>query len=167
MAVELIRSLLDRADTLCRELETELNKCLAAQDVTSLALNLTHEVIEKCANALDQIMTATYEQHIKPKLAAPPKRGGYFPATETEDEFKSAMGQWGAANIDVLDPRLAKILRSVQPMTSAANLWLKQLRWIAAQKHAGLIPQKKIEERRVTVTDSTWRKYFLGTRRHV
>jgi hypothetical protein len=151
MPAELIRSLLVRADKLLVELRATYQTDLNAKAVSNEALNLTHEVIEKCANALDQTMTLAWETRIKPGLAKLPAKGGYFPAARTEEGFRSSMGQWGAADIDTRDKDFAAALRAYQPMTSAENNWLATLRDLSAKKHTGLVPQKRQEERRVTV----------------
>ena len=134
-SIFLIQSLMSRADRLLSELQMEYDKCLHQQEVSADALNLTHEIIEKCANALDQLMHLSWEIRIAPKLTEPPKRGGYFPAARDEQSYRSTLGQWKATDLDNLDPTFAEILRHFQPMTSAENSWLADLRDLSSKKH--------------------------------
>lgn len=153
-SIKLIQSLMLRADKLLSDLQLEYDKCLSQKEVPTDALNLTHEVIEKCANALDQLMHHCWEVRIAPKLTNIPKRGGYFPAARDEQSFKSTLGQWNAADLDTIDPAFAKVLRQYQPLKNEVNNWLVELRTLSSKKHTGLVPQKKFEERRVSVTSS-------------
>ncbi len=154
MSVVALKSMLDRADALVNELEKEYDNCLHGKEVSSEALILTHEVVEKCSNILDQLMTLAWTVRIKPNLQTLPKRGGYFPAARDEESFRSSMGQWQALNIDTLDTDLSRVLRSYQPMTDSKNEWISVLRDLAAKKHTGLEPQTRREDRRVTVEDA-------------
>lgn len=151
MNISEILSLLDRADSLCSELETEYNKCLESKDVSLLARNLTHEVLEKCSNALDQLMAYSVEsRNLLPQNGSRPR--GYFPAAKDEAAFRSTMGQWHLVDIDQRDSDFALILRRFQPFSADSNGWLLTLRNLAAAKHTGLRPQTVWEEQRVTVT---------------
>ncbi|CAJ0877646.1 hypothetical protein AMST5_02897 [freshwater sediment metagenome] len=147
-----INSLLDRADKLLVELGAEYEKALNAKTISHEARNLTHEVIEKCTNALDQLMHHAWSTRVRPKLSEPPKRGGYFPAAKDEDSFRTSLGQWKALDLDTTDPTFARELRAVQPFSDPQNNWLWELRDISSKKHTMLIPQKRHEERRVTVS---------------
>ena len=152
MTIAMIRSMLSRADRLLADLEDEYQKCLNEKAVSTGALNLTHEVIEKCTNTLDQLMTHAWTVRIRPTLANPPARGGYFPAARDEAGFRSSLGHWQSTDLDTRDPDFARVLRSYQPMTDRRNEWVGVLRELAAKKHTGLVPQKRQEDRRVTVT---------------
>lgn len=139
--------MLSRAAELHGEMKKEYAASLSSQQITDRALNLTHEVLEKCANTLDQLMTLAWSVRIKPSLPKPPSRGGYFPAARDEQSFKSTMGQWQAADIDARDPGFAKVLRSIQPMAGAENRWLADLREIVGKKHTHLVPQVRTERK--------------------
>lgn len=152
--VALLNSMMGRADKLLDELRTTYERDLVAQSVSLEAMNLTHEVVEKCANILDQAMTALFEYTIKPLLSELPKRGGYFPAAETEHAYRSALGQWKATNLDVLAPEVDKKLRSLQPFTDRRNAIFVRVRGLASAKHTGLKPQIKYVQRRVNITGS-------------
>jgi|SRR5688572_7547077 hypothetical protein len=153
MGIALIRSLTERADELLSEMEKEFDKCLRELDVTPRAQNLTHEVIEKCANALDQLMYLAWETRVAPTLSAPQKPRGYFPAARDEQGLRSSLGAWGLVDIDVKDPSFAAAVRRWQPLTSQRNEWVATLRRLAAAKHVSLTPQKIQTEPRTVVSD--------------
>ena len=46
---------LDRGEALTEELAAEYDRCLTAQQVSSLAIELTHEVFEKYRGVLDRL----------------------------------------------------------------------------------------------------------------
>jgi len=150
--IALLESMIGRADRLLSELEQIYRQDLNAKQVSPDALNITHEVIEKCSNVLDQAMTLAFEREIKPKLSEQPKRGGYFPAANDELAYRSALGQWKAADLDQLAPNLDSKLRSLQPFTNGTNAIFARIRELANKKHTGLTPQVRHEERRVNVT---------------
>lgn len=148
----LLNSMITRAETLLGELEKVYTRDLAAREVTPEALNITHEIVEKCSNILDQAMTLAYETQIKPKLLTPPKRGGYFPAASDEQSYRSALGQWQAANLDALVPDLDRKLRLLQPFSHPSNAIFGRIKVLANKKHAGLAPQVRKEQERVNVS---------------
>lgn len=147
-----IKAQLARATRVTAELETEYARCLEAKNVSHEARILTHEVFEKCSNTLDQSMHLAWSTRVLPKLKTPPKRGGYFPVASDEGAFASALGQWNAANLATIDPDFEKELRRWQPMTSTKNAWLLDMKHLANRKHTGLVPQKRMEEKRVSVS---------------
>lgn len=141
-----------RAEKLLHELEQVYSRDLDAKHVSPEALNITHEVIEKCSNVLDQAMTLAFEREIKPRLTEQPKRGGYFPAAADEQSYRSTLGQWKAADLGTLVPELDRKLRSLQPFTDSSNVIFSRIRELANQKHTGLTPQVRHEQQRVSVT---------------
>ena len=147
-----ILSLVDRAAALYNELTVEYEKCLKAKDVTDNACNLTHEIIEKCSNALDQIMFHAWDLRIAPTLVTKPTRTGYFPAANNMEGYKSSLGQWGIVDLANIDKQFNDVLIKHQPFTDFQNAWIVQLKELARSKHTGLIPQKKIIEPRTTVS---------------
>lgn len=148
----LLNSMIQRAETLLAELERVYTRDLKAHEVSAEALNITHEVIEKCSNLLDQAMTLAFDIQIKPKLITLPKRGGYFPAANDEQSYRSTLGKWNAANLDVLVPDLDQKLRSLQPFSNVSNTIFARIKVLASKKHTGLAPQVRKEQRRVNVT---------------
>lgn len=147
-------SMLTRAEALASELDAVFRRDLASREVSAEALNLTHEVLEKCSNALDQTMHITFEYRIRPLLSKLPKRGGYFPVAKDEHAFRTAMGAWGAADLASLDPELNNRLRMLQPYADPKNGILLRLRALANQKHTGLTPQVRVEQPRMTATNT-------------
>lgn len=152
--VALLKSMVERADALLGDLRSIYDRDLEAQQVSPEALNLTHEVIEKCSNALDQSMALLFEREIKPHLERVPTRGGYFPAAGDEQSYRSTLGQWGAADLANLNPQVDAKLRSLQPFADGANAIYGKIKSFAAHKHNGLKPQKRLQEKRVTVSRS-------------
>lgn len=149
-----IESMMPRAENLLVELSSVYIRDLSAQKVSLEALNITHEIIEKCSNALDQGMTAVFESYVKDKLSARPKRGGYFPTAADEGSYRSAMGQWGIVQPELLIPDLDAKLRSLQPFTNAANAIYARIRSLANQKHTKLVPQTRHENKRVNISST-------------
>jgi hypothetical protein len=147
-----IRSLMQRADALLAELQEEYRKCLAAKEVSFAARNLTHEVLEKCANALDQVMHLAWQTRVAPKLSVLPKRGGYFPAARDEQSYRSSLGQWNVSDLESIDSDFDALLRRHQPFTRPDGTWLAVVKDLAAKKHTGLVPQRRVENRRVLVS---------------
>lgn len=146
-----LSSMIDRADKLLAELEGVYRRDLAAKDVSAEALNITHEVIEKCSNVLDQAMTLIFNSQISPLLTTQPKRGGYFPVAKDEQSYRSTLGQWNASNLGDILPSIDEKLRALQPFTSGNNAVYLRIRELANKKHTELTPQKRAERQRVNV----------------
>lgn len=146
-----ILSLVERAQALLDELNVEYEQCIQTKKVTDKACNITHEIIEKCSNALDQIMYQAWKQRIEKKLTNPPKRTGYFPAANDTESYKSSLGQWGTSDLAGFDENFENLLASYQPFNDPKNIWVSQLKDLARSKHTGLIPQKQVVEDQRTV----------------
>ncbi|MEP2922394.1 MAG: hypothetical protein ABJP06_16840 [Sulfitobacter sp.] len=97
--IKLIEPMLTRANRLVSELGQAYHRDLEGKKVSDEARNLTHEVLEKCSNILDQTMTVLFEYEIKPHLTELPKRGGYFPTAKDEESYRSSLGQWKASQL--------------------------------------------------------------------
>lgn len=149
-----LESMVERADRLLADLRSVYQRDLHEKSISMEALNLTHEVIEKCSNTLDQCMTALFESEIRPKLTNLPKRGGYFPAASDDASYRSTMGQWGTSKPEELIPDTDAKLRSLQPFTDDSNNIFGRIRAVANKKHTGLTPQIRREQRRVNVSSS-------------
>lgn len=147
-----LESMIARAERLMGELKDVYNRDLTAKQVSPEALNITHEIIEKCSNVLDQSMTAVFETKIKGKITTQPKRGGYFPVAKDERGYKESLSQWKAADLDKIAPDVDAKLRSLQPFTSPKNAIFSRIRELANKKHTRLIPQKRREQPRVNVS---------------
>ena len=150
-----LKSVLDRADELLRDLEDEYNKCLKAQSVTVRARNITDEVLQKLRSALDQTMTRAWGKYIKPKLSKHDAEDVrvYFPTGKNPDSLRSILGQGYMKDLDKDHKSLYDFLLAQQPFESTQNQWLELLREITAKgKHVRLTPQKRTESRRIKVT---------------
>lgn len=147
-----LESMISRADKLLEELKSVYNRDLDAKHVSAEALNITHEIIEKCSNILDQAMTALFESEIKGKIAVQPKRGGYFPVAQDEKGYRESLAHWKASDLDIIAPDLDAKLKSLQPFTSSSNVVFARIRELANKKHTMLIPQIRREQKRVNVS---------------
>ena len=150
--ITLIKSMISRAGRLVRELEEIYQRDLGAQGVSAEARNLTHEVLEKCSNILDQSMSVLFEHEIRPNIAQPPKRLGYFPCAQSEHSYRTTLGQWGAPDLNELAPSVDAKLRTLQPFASQRNQIFARIRELANKKHTSLAPQRRVEEKRVNVS---------------
>jgi hypothetical protein len=150
-----LESLLDRADELLKDLEKEYEKCLHSKEVSERAKNITHEVLEKLRNALDQTMWKAWDKYISPNISDKDRERTlvYFPITDDLNSFHSARGRGLWQNLEKRNKQLYDFLLNIQPFYSDENKWLCLLREIAAKgKHVRLAPQKRKESRRITVS---------------
>ncbi|MDF1620989.1 hypothetical protein [Pseudothioclava nitratireducens] len=145
-----IHSQILRVEKIFEELAIAYKRDLENKSISDEALVLTHEVVEKCANILDQTMTLVFETKILPKLSEPPKRGGYFPAAKNEDSYLSGMGQWKVKDLGAIDADLDAALRSLQPFSAKENEIYARIRDLASKKHTALEPQVRREQPIVT-----------------
>ena len=146
---------LDRADKILADLNLEYQKALGAKVVSDCAINYTHEVAERLRSVLDRIARAYFERHVAPTLSDDEKEKAlvYFPITESEQSFRSVLGRWRSKTLSTDHLDLQKYLESLQPYANQDNLWLKTLNSLALQsKHIDLVPQIRVEERRITVS---------------
>lgn len=144
-----IVSQIERSFHLLEQLDEVYRRDLHEKCVSDDAKILTHEVIEKCSNILDQAMSFLFDERIKPKLSVLPQRGGYYPATADEQGYKSTLGQWKASDLGRIAPEIDAKLRSLQPFVDPRNAIYKRIKDIAAKKHTGLLPQTKLENKTV------------------
>lgn len=151
-----LKSMLSRADELLRDLESEYNICLQDKNVTERAKNLTHEVLEKLRNALDHTMRKAWERYIAPELLQQDKERVivYFPIAKDLGSFRSILGRASKGSVDRISKTLYDFLLSRQPFSSDQHQWLALLRSITVEgKHVQLTSQKRIEARRIKVTE--------------
>ncbi|WP_424967913.1 hypothetical protein [Dinoroseobacter sp. S375] len=80
-----LTAMIARAEVLVTDLKAVYERDLQAQIVSVEALNITHEIVEKCSNVMDQAMTLYFNRTIAPLLIKLPRRGGYFPAARNEE----------------------------------------------------------------------------------
>jgi hypothetical protein len=150
-----LESILDRAEELLKDLETECESCLKSQCVSERAKNLTHEVLDKLRIALDHVMNRAWEKFVTPTLSEKDKKRArvYFPITDDLDSFHSTLGRGSMASLDKINPDLYRFLKKYQPFSSGENRWLTVLANVVADgKHIRLTPQKRTETRRMKVS---------------
>ena len=150
-----LESMFTRAEKLLVELEGKYNSCLHAKNVTEEAKHLTHEVLEKLKNALNHTMAKVWKKIIAPDLSDKDKkeRDISFPTSNSLQSFRSTLGRAKMTGSDKTHKNLYDFLLSKQPFSSSDNQWLGLLSKISGEgKHIRLIPQKRFENRRITVT---------------
>lgn len=150
-----LKSILDRAEELLKELEEEYKDCLQSQKVTERAKNIAHEVLEKLRNALDQTMMKAWGKYISPNLTDQQRKRArvYFPIAGDLNPFHSILRRGFMTNLDKIYKNLYDFLLNRQPFSSKENQWLDLLTKIAAEgKHVRLTPQKRTETHRIKVS---------------
>ena len=150
-----LKSILDRADELLNDLEGEYANCLHSHKVTGRAKNITHEILEKLRNTLDQTMRKAWEKYISPTISDQERKRArvYFPITGDLNSFRSVLGRAFMQNVDQSHRKMYEFLLNRQPFLSGENQWLDLLTKIAAEgKHVRLTPQKRTETHRIKVS---------------
>ncbi|MBK5264933.1 MAG: hypothetical protein JJE34_06835 [Alphaproteobacteria bacterium] len=146
---------LSRADEILLELKQEYEKSLQQHSVSDRAVHYTHEVSERLRSVLDRLARAYWERHIAISLTADERARAhvYFPITNDQNSFDSMMGRWRWKALAERHSDLRNYLLSLQPFSKPENAWIRIINDLALQsKHIDLVPQKRIEERRVTVS---------------
>jgi hypothetical protein len=149
---------LDRADELLKDLLAEFNKSLNEKKVSDRAIQLTHEICERLRSVLDRTARRYWDLRIKPQLSNEDQKAAsvYFPIAADRQVFDSIFGRWRWKTVRDQHQAVHDYLLRIQPFTDAANRWLSILNDLTVQgKHIDLVPQKKTEERRITVTSAT------------
>jgi len=151
-----ITAQLDRADELGSELEAEYEKCLRSGTVSQRAQILTHEVMEKLSNCLDQAAREAWSSVVESGLTETERKKCrvYFPCAADEQTFRSTLGRARISQGDAAHTKLFRFLESVQPYKSKRYGWLLPLRAMANQKHVTLVPQRRLETRQVEVSST-------------
>lgn len=148
--------LLDTADKRLAELKAEYEKSLAAKSISLEATQLTHEVCEKLRSALDRVARRYWEIHVAPNLSDEDRAKAiiYFPVVSKVEAFDAVIGKWRWKSIRQDHEEVYRFLEQRQPYHDGQS-WLLVLSDIAnASKHVDLIPQKRFEERRISVSRS-------------
>ncbi len=146
---------LDRADELLKELLAEYDASLQAKVVNPKAVHLTHEVCERLRSVLDRVARRYWDLHIAPNLSDDDKRaaGVYFPIAPDQNGLDSILGRWRWKTVRAQHQAIYDYFLKYQPFQHPANKWLVILNDLAVQgKHIDLVPQRRLEEHRVTVT---------------
>lgn len=150
-----LSSMLDRADELLVQLEQECTLCLKSEEVSRRARNIAHEVLDKLRSSLDQAMRRAWDKQMAPHLSQDERRKArvYFPVSSDLHSFESTLGRACMTELATSNPGLYQFLLDKQPFTAEDNEWLRVLSDLAAEgKHERLVPQKRMETRRITLT---------------
>ena len=150
-----LASSLDRADELLNDLTNEYNRSLTEKHVSARAVDLTHEICEKLRGVLDRLARRYWEQHVLPEITAENRKASkvYFPIAKSQEAFDAILGQWQWKPVRSKHQRVYEYLLQLQPFQNTTQKWLKVLNDLAVQgKHIDLVPQKRFEDRRTTVT---------------
>ena len=146
---------LDSADENLTKLLAEYDRSLTAKNVTAKAADLTHQICMQLRSVLDRTAYRCWNLKVAPSLSEKDQKDAksriYFPGATGQASFDSTLGTWRLKQAD--HPDLHSYLLAQQPFTSDNNKWLAVLFDLAVQgKHIDLTPQKRVEERRVTVS---------------
>lgn len=148
---------LDRADELLKEMLAEYAASLHAKSVSPRAVHLTHEVCERLRSVLDRVTRRYWELHVAPQLSPADRQAAaiYFPIAPDQNSFDSTLGRWRWKAVKGQHQPIYNYLLKLQPFHDSGYHWLMILNDLAVQgKHIDLVPQKRTEERRVTVSNS-------------
>jgi hypothetical protein len=144
---------LNSADKNLNELLKEYEKSLSAKNVSAEAIDLTHEICTQLRSALDRTAFRCWNAKVAPSLNPKDRERPliYFPGATSQQSFDSTLGAWRLKRAEY--PDIYDYLLAQQPFTSDKNKWLAVLFDLAVQgKHIDLVPQKRTEERRTTVS---------------
>jgi len=153
---ESIKSQFERADELLAELEAEYQRSLTNKEVTKRAENISQEVLLKLNNILDQVMHAYYDKKVAPILSDKEKNEAkvYFPIVGTEHGLLSTLGKGKMVDLSQSDSNVFSFLQSSQPYFNKSNKWLELLHKYAVERHIRLTPQKKTQQRTLTMSSA-------------
>ncbi|HDZ17798.1 MAG TPA: hypothetical protein ENH75_05885, partial [archaeon] len=126
-----ITSMFNRAEELIEELMKEYKRCIESNNISEKAKNITHEIIEKYRNILDQSFRIYWDKKYKGKT-----RGVYFPISKKRRYFEKRLKEQKMLNLESEDPSMYKFLLSCQVFTNKNYQWLLDLSRIAGKgKH--------------------------------
>jgi len=150
-----IKSQIERAKELLKELEESCKADLQSDTVSAKTENLTQEVLIKMRHMLDQSMRRFFEKTIVPNLSDDDKNKArvYFPIARNHTGFKSTLGRGKMVNLDVTHPDMYKFLESVQPYNANFN-WLDDFSKFANEKHIRLSPQETKKENETMLSNA-------------
>lgn len=153
---------LDRVEELVVDLENEFNKILLSKEVSGRAKNITHEIIEKLSNILDQVARKLWDNYISSGLTDQEKKKTriYFPIAKDQSSFDSILGR-SVRGFKTKCPNLYSYYLSKQPFVSGNN-WISVLRNIAGEKHIGLVAQKRTEATHITIASSAGTVHLIS-----
>ncbi|MBR9704650.1 hypothetical protein GOV12_04510 [Candidatus Pacearchaeota archaeon] len=150
-----IKSQLERAKELKKELEKSCNKDLKSKTISNKTRNLAQEILIKIRSILDQTMYQFFKKEIIPILSQDEikKARVYFPLVSKKENLTSALGRSMIKSLDKTHPKIYSFLVSVQPYNKDYS-WLNNLSKYANEKHIRLTPQKRTEIKRTIVTNN-------------
>ncbi len=142
-----IKSQLDRAKELKKELEESYNSDLKSKIVSDKTRNLTQEILTKIRSLLDQAMCKFFEKEIAPSLSNENKNKArvYFPLINKKEYLIPLLGRAEIKNLEISHPTIFSFLESVQPY-NANYQWLNDLSKYTRERHIRLTPQMIKEE---------------------
>lgn len=146
---------LDRADELMTELSAEYERSMRDKVVSARAVQITHDVCEKLRGVLDRTARRYWDIHVAPDISEQDRSRAciYFPIASNQDRLDAILGRWCWKSVRSQHQPVYDYLSALQPFANANNQWLSTLNDLAVQgKHIDLVPQKKFDERRITVT---------------
>jgi len=150
-----IKSQIERAKELLKELEESYNSDLQTKSISEKTKNLTQEVLVKMRHVLDQSMYRFFAKIISPTLSSDVKKNVkiYFPIAQNPAGLKSRLGMGKMAALDVSNPDVYKFLESIQPYNAKFS-WLGDFSKFANEKHIRLSPQEFKEENETTLSNA-------------
>ncbi len=153
---------LERVEELLNDLEKEFNKILLSKEISGRAKNITHEVIEKLSNILDQVAKRLWDQYVLQNLTEEEKVRArvYFPIAKDQHSFDSIIGR-SLKNFKEKYPKLYAYYLSKQSFV-VGNSWISNLRDIAGKKHIGLVPQRRTEVTHMTIASNAGTVHFIS-----
>lgn len=159
-----LKAQLTRINELISDLETEYDKCLDEKDVSDRARVVTHEVIEKLSNILDQTARKIWEKYLAVNLTDKDRQKAmiYFPKSKDKHSFDSTIGRWMIRDLKKSNPKIFYFFLSRQSFTHESNKWLEILGQLATQKHIGLVPQKREEITHIKISSQSGTVHLIS-----
>lgn len=153
---ENLKATFTRAEELLGELGREQQASLGEASVSTRAQQLTHEVLERLASALDRSATAYWSARVAPSISKDHRQKAkiYFPITESQYDFDDILSKWKWKEVRQDHDEIYQYLLSLQPFSAAGNRWLRILkRLVNKGKHVDLVPQKREVEHHFRVSN--------------
>jgi len=155
MTVKDIYSGLERIKQQINNQRTIYNDCLNSRIISEEARHITMEILEKASNLLDQLMYLVCISIKKNNNENKEKSiRVYFPVSIDEHSLKSTLGRAGLGEIENENIDFYRLVLKYQPFENPNYNWLLTFKKIVGKKHITLLPQKRIEEPRITVFNS-------------
>jgi hypothetical protein len=145
---------LDRADEILKDLLAEYDACLHSKSVSGRALQLTHDICVLLCRVLDRTARKYWETHVSSSLPQKDRDSAdiYFPVATNVAGVDSTLGRWRWKAVRAQHQDVCDYIIAQQPFSNGANSWLAIVKALSNAAHVDLVPQTKVEERRITVT---------------